>query len=145
MYAVKILADSIAPSGVRLTTMEITFPRFILAEINTHRALSRNSASSRAIPTEKNIERALQSPFIPEFNERVVGMGVGDVLPDAEQAHARNAWLAARNSAVAAARALLHVDKSRANRLLEPFMWQTAIVSATDWANFFRLDRKSVV
>ncbi|MDP9025863.1 MAG: hypothetical protein M3N13_10875, partial [Candidatus Eremiobacteraeota bacterium] len=26
-----------SPAGVRLTTMEVTFPRFVLAEFNTHR------------------------------------------------------------------------------------------------------------
>jgi thymidylate synthase ThyX len=34
---------------------------------------------------------------------------------------------------------MLHVDKSRANRLLEPFMWHTAIISGTDWDNFLAL------
>jgi hypothetical protein len=82
MYDVKVLADSIygLSSGqtARITTMQVTFPRFILAEINTHRAFSRNSASSRAIPTEKIIEQVVTNPFIPEtFNRRVKGMGVG--------------------------------------------------------------------
>jgi radical SAM superfamily enzyme with C-terminal helix-hairpin-helix motif len=57
----KIVADSLAPCGARLTTFVVTYPRFILAEVNTHRALSRNSASSRAIPVEKMIERVLNS------------------------------------------------------------------------------------
>lgn len=34
-----ILADSVSPSGHRLVTLLVTFPRFILAEVNTHRAL----------------------------------------------------------------------------------------------------------
>lgn len=33
----KIVADSISPHGVRLTTMEIEIPRIVLAEFNTHR------------------------------------------------------------------------------------------------------------
>lgn len=37
-YRVRVLADSIA-FGVRLTTLQARFPRFILAEVNTHRAL----------------------------------------------------------------------------------------------------------
>src|ERR1700752_2852978 len=76
MFSVKILADSISRAN-RLTTFELTFPRFILAEVNTHRMLSRNSASSRAIPTEKIIDRLIEEPFIPTFNERAKGMGVG--------------------------------------------------------------------
>jgi hypothetical protein len=139
LTSAKILADSIGPHGIRLTTLEVVFPRFILAELNTHRMLSRNSASSRAIPTEKQIERVLENPFVPTFNGRVKGMGVGDYLEDHQQADARAHWLGAAHAATVAAGALLHVDKSRANRLLEPFMWHTAIVSATEWDNFFAL------
>jgi hypothetical protein len=55
----KILADSVAwHGGERLTTFEVTFPRIVLAEFNTHRMLSRNSASSRAIPVEKMLTRS---------------------------------------------------------------------------------------
>lgn len=53
-FDAKILADSMSPDGVRLTTVEITFPRIILAELNTHRMLSKSSASSRAIPLLRN-------------------------------------------------------------------------------------------
>lgn len=140
-YDVKILCDSYS-RGVRLTTIEATFPRFILAEWNTHRMFSRNSASSRAIPTEKIIERVENEPFIPEtFNRRVKGMGVGEKLPDADSISCKNEWLHARTEAVIAARFLMEtdVDKSRVNRLLEPFMWHTCITTATDWDNFFAL------
>lgn len=141
MYNVRILADSVSPDAVRLTTMEVVCPRFLLAEFNTHRMLSRNSASSRAIPTEKLIEQVLTRPFIPEFNHRVTGMGVGDPLTGAAALTAEAAWMKARLSAVEAVRGLiaLDVDKSRVNRLLEPFMWHTALVTATEWGNFFAL------
>jgi thymidylate synthase ThyX len=138
-YDCKILADSVNPVGHRITTFEVTFPRFILAEVNTHRMLSRNSASSRAIPTEKQIERVLKDPFVPHFNKRVTGMGVGEPLSGAEQIEAVRHWYDALNAAVKAARGLIHVDKSRANRLLEPFMWHTAIITATEWENFYHL------
>ena len=52
----KVLADSITPDGKRLTTFEIKVPRIILAEFNTHRVLSRNFASSRAIPVIDGLE-----------------------------------------------------------------------------------------
>jgi thymidylate synthase ThyX len=140
-YEVTILQDSLHPAekDARLTTFEVTFPRFILAEVNTHRMLSRNSGSSRAIPTETQIQSVLDNPFVPEFNARVKGMGVGDTLGETEQKAAQDLWLAARDSAVIIARGLIHVDKSRANRLLEPFLWHTAIISATEWGNFFAL------
>lgn len=136
-HSVEILADSIGPHCIRLTTFRVTFPRFILAEVNTHRMLSRNSASSRAIPTERVIEQVATRPFVPQFNQRATGMGVGEPLSGAEQAEARQEWLLCHARALRAAQRLLHVDKSRVNRLLEPFIWHTAIISATDWENFF--------
>lgn len=101
---------------------------------------SRNSASSRAIPPEKQIQKVLDDPFIPVFGSRVAGMGEG-VLDEQLQEKARAHWLSARNFAVENAKALntLGVDKSRINRLLEPFMWHTAIITATEWSNFFAL------
>lgn len=141
MYDCQVLADSIHDEQ-RLVTVKVTFPRFILAEVNTHRVFSRNSASSRAIPTERIIERVEDDPFIPEtFNKRVKGMGVGEALEGNNVAACRGTWLGARDFAVRQAKILmdLDVDKSRVNRLLEPFMWHTAIISSTEWDNFFAL------
>lgn len=138
-YAAKVLADSIA-QGVRLTTMEVTFPRFILAEMNTHRVFSRNSASSRAIPVEKRIQQVQANPFVPlAFGQNRPGMQALGMVEG--QAHARATWLAAAKDAVEKASWLadLGVHKQHANRLLEPFAWHTAVISATEWANFFAL------
>jgi len=140
-YAAHVLADSIA-SGVRLTTLEVTFPRFILAEFNTHRVFSRNSASSRAIPVEKRIKQVLESPFIPEtFTVNKRGMQADGVLDDRDGSKARHAWLCARDAAVEQANRLvdLGVHKQHANRLLEPYCWHTVVVTSTRWENFFNL------
>lgn len=141
-YDAKILADSISPDGVRLITVQATFPRFILAEVNTHRVFGRNSASSRAIPTEKLVERVLANPFVPEtFGQRVKGMGYGEGLEPEKQKQAREYWLLCVKHVVRAAQGFveLDIDKSRANRILEPFMWHTAIITSTEWDNFFAL------
>ena len=42
----QIVADSINQMGDRITTYLLTYPRFIHAELMTHRVFSRNSASS---------------------------------------------------------------------------------------------------
>jgi thymidylate synthase ThyX len=139
-YFARKIADSISPAGVRVSTLEATFPRFILAEMNTHRVFSRNSASSRAIPPEKLIEKITLDPFVPEtFGKRVKGMGVGEDIDD--QDRARSAWEWHRKCSVQAANMLLELDcdKSRINRLLEPHMWHTAIITSTEWENFFGL------
>lgn len=146
-FAAKIVIDSINPHGVRLITFEATFPRNILAEVNTHRALAKNSASSRAIPVAKMIERVLADTFIPvdeAWGKNQKGMQSSVLLSKEERARATEAWLRARDAAVAIVRELsdpdgLDVHKQIANRLLEPFMWHTAIISGTERQNFYGL------
>lgn len=141
-YEVRILADSVNPVGQRLTTFEVTYPRFIHQELLTHRMLSRNSASSRAIPSEKLIQRVLDDPATPiRWGANQKGMQAGAELDTEAQALALGAWLNHRDAAVEACRELhrLGVHKQHANRLIEPWMFITVILSATDWANFFAL------
>lgn len=141
-YLAKILADSLSPGGVRLTTMEVQFPRFILAEFNTHRKFSRNSASSRAIPVERRIEQVLENPFVPEsFGKNGRGMQSAGVLDGLKQFVSYEAWLKGRDAAVLAARTLVdnEVHKQHANRLIELWAWHTVVVTSSDWRNFFAL------
>lgn len=139
----KIILDSLHPDGrTRLTTMEIVMHRIVLAEFNTHRAFSRNSASSRAIPVEKQIERIAKSPAVPlSFPQEQRGMQGGQELSEPYLKLAKEAWMSACQTAVGWAGILhgLGVHKSVTSRLLEPFMWHTVIVSATEWDNFFDL------
>lgn len=140
----KILADSVGPNGIRLTTMAVTMPRIVLAEFNTHRNFSRNSASSRAIPVERTIQRVLNDPFVPTYwgaNQK--GMQADREIDEVHALEARARWMMARDKAVSEAKNLLElgVHKQLANRLLEPFMWTTVIVTATEWANFYALRR----
>lgn len=141
-YDVKVLADSISPAGHRITTFEVTFPRIILAEVNTHCALSRNSASSRAIPVPKRIAAVSTDPFVPEsFGRNQKGMQPGDALEGDEADRAAALWESARVDSIRVAGALseLGVHKQYANRLLEPHAWHTAVITATDWDNFEHL------
>jgi len=172
-FDAKVLADSRSPAGRRLTTLEATFPRFVLAEFNTHRVFSRNSASSRAIPIAKQLRRVLEDPYVPiEFGSNQPGMQAGPALAGEKRDAAEAEWLRARDDAVRHVLALvagpgaispgdalldvlarveqairdksqpaewLNVHKQVANRLLEPFMWHTVIVTATEWDNFWNL------
>lgn len=141
-YECKIIEDSVAPHGGRLTTFIITFPRIVLAEFNTHRMLSRNSASSRAIPVAKRIAAVELDPFIPDqFGMNRPGMQAGPNIDERQAKEAEQVWLRAASAALQQASALaeLGVHKQLANRLLEPFSWHTVIVTATEWDNFFAL------
>lgn len=142
MYAARILADSVSLAGKRITSLEVTFPRFILAEFNTHRALSRNAASSRAIPVKTMLERVKNNPFVPErFTKNQSGMSADEYLSEYDQQLARECWLSARDNAVTHVEQMLTlgVHKQQANRLLEPFLWVTDVVTATEWGNLYAL------
>jgi thymidylate synthase ThyX len=142
-YGAKILLDSKnVATGDRLTTFEVTYPRFVHAELMTHRLLSRNSASSRAIPIEKMIARVLEDPAGPVFwGKKQKGMQATEEVDPIYKHDARVEWLLARDQAVQHARELIALDvhKQIVNRLLEPWMWITVIVSATEYENFFAL------
>jgi thymidylate synthase ThyX len=130
-----------------LATLEVTFARSALAEMNTHRAFSRNSASSRAIPVQKMLDQVINRPFIPRrFSMAQKGMHSDNFVdyykdPQNWLYFVEDWWLPARDAAVAAAeRGLaLGLHKQDVNRVLEPFMIHTAIISATEWDNFFNL------
>lgn len=139
IYA-KVIADSITASGDRLTTMEVQMHRFVLAEFNTHRMFSRNSASSRAIPIEKQIAKIEKHPAYPlEWGRNKSGMQAGEALNAKDAKKAAKIWKKASKKAIKNCRKLeeLGVHKQLANRILEPYMWHTVIVSSTEWENFF--------
>lgn len=142
IHSAKIIADSVSPDGERLTTLEVVFPRSILAEANTHRMLSRNSASSRAVPIEKMIRMMQEHPYVPtHWGKNQKGMQADEELQDIEKKAARAAWYGALYQAIGHAKELMEigVHKQVTNRLLEPFMWHTVIVSATEWDNWDHL------
>ncbi len=122
--------------------MEIVLPRIVLAEFNTHRVFSRNSASSRAIPVEKMIRMVKENPYIPShWGKNQKGMQAELEVNYADQLRAQTRWMLARDAAIEHTQAMLDIGihKQITNRLLEPFMWHTIICSATEWQNFFHL------
>lgn len=139
-----IVADSINPTDNRLTTWVLRYPRSIHSELMTHRVLSRNSASSRAIPIKTMIERIELDPFIPHYWPiEEGGMAVTKFVDNPTEIAVLTAeWLAVRDRAISAARWMRethHIHKSIPNRLLEPWMHIEVVVSATEWNNWYRL------
>ena len=139
----QIIADSINPQGDRITTYLLTYPRFIHSELMTHRVFSRNSASSRAIPFEKMVRMVEEDPFIPiAWQKDHKGMQGNDYIKTVDGLYVvTKYWLEARDRAVKAASDLhsCYITKQLCNRLLEPFMWHTTLVTATELSNFFSL------
>jgi hypothetical protein len=139
----KVIADSVNSEGNRMTTMEIEYPRFILAELNTHRMLSKNSASSRAIPVKAMHAQIKDNPATPVYwGVNQPGMKAKSELVGVDLAEAKHIWNKAMDDAVHWADALasrLEVHKQIANRITEPWMTMKTVISGTEWANFFHL------
>lgn len=160
-----------APDHV-LSTLLITQPRWIHAEGRTHRLLSigedfeilpptpslmedpnlsRNAASSRAIPVQKMIEAILADPAVPIFwGKNIGGMQAKEELGPREKAKALEIWMRSMESAISYAKEMCALgidDESRpiaahkqiVNRILEPYMHIKVLVSATEWSNFLAL------
>ena len=189
---VYIVGHSLSPQSAETITVLATFPRIILSEINTHRMLSKNTSSSRAIPFLKMVEAIQNNPFVPiawqkyhpgmqgsEYLDETVKYDLisfmtilNDTLSSTkdEKERARLSkkieektkiikelltpytllektlpewWLFARDKAVEAASILyvFDVTKQLCNRLLEPFMWTTMLITGSKegWDNFFSL------
>lgn len=72
---VKVMADSVNSNGDRIITVLAHYPRFIHAQFLMHRAFSRNSSSSRAIPYERMRDAILADPAMPcEWGKNQKGM-----------------------------------------------------------------------
>ena len=143
LISAKIIADSVSPEGTRMTTMEIEYPRFILAELNTHRMLSKNSASSRAIPVKAMHDFIRENPATPvHWGKNQPGMKAKEELTGPESKNALFIWNQAKDDALHWADALAHkfnVHKQIANRITEPWMTMKTVISGTEWTNFFHL------
>ena len=141
--SVKIIADSRSSvNGKRITTFELEYPRFIHAEIMTHRVFSRNAMSSRAVPIQKMIEQVREDPAMPiHWGKNQPGMQAKEELQGYSLERVQWLW---EDAAKEAAYIADNMDKCKAhkqltNRILEPFQRMKTVVTSTEWDNFFWL------
>lgn len=139
MIKAEIVGHSKSPQGDELITVLCTFPRIISAEVNTHRMLSKK-------PFNKMVESVQNNPFIPiAWQKEHKGMQGTEYLVDRKHENAVYEWLKARDFAVKQANIMNNdgVTKQLCNRLLEPFMWTTMLITGNrnhgGWDNFFKL------
>ena len=139
----KVICDSICKqSKIRITTLELEYPRFIHSEFMTHRVFSRNASSSRAIPVAKVIQAVIDNPAMPiHWGKNQSGMQAHEELDDSGKESVERLWIDARDCAVQLAKEMSEVGahKQIVNRILEPFTHIKVIVTATNFANFFAL------
>ena len=139
----KIIADSLHPKfDRRLTTIQVVCPRFIWAEMLTHRMFSRNAQSSRACPVKKMIEEVRTNPVVPiEWGANQPGMQADNLLTTPQLYGAQGAWKRASTAAANEAEYLMQMGahKQIVNRILEPYVTISSIITGTEWDNFFKL------
>lgn len=155
---VRIIADSVGPKSKRITTFQLRYPRFIHAELMTHRLFSRNASSSRAIPVKRMIADIIADTAMPiHWGKNQPGMQANEEQDDLLYHEAVSpldmidnrfdgvtreaAWCKARDNAIAVAEAFdkAGYHKQIVNRILEPFMHISVVVTATNFDNFFWL------
>lgn len=156
---VELIQASVGPNGIPIHTFRMTYPRFIHAECKTHRLLkiddenwiveqelalmddvnlSRNAASSRAIPVQKMLEQISNQPAMPvHWGKNQSGMQAREALCPEDAAEAEEWW---RQGAQLMVEHVRHcpvaLHKQVINRVLEPWMLMTVVVTATDWNNW---------
>lgn len=142
----EVVADSCAKGKPwqRIATIKVHFPRYILAEVNTHRVFSRSYSSSRAIPTKRMVAMIRKDPAMPEsWGKNKAGMQAGMELDGWRLAVVKGLWLAGMwiMTTLALLAARVGVHKQVVNRMIEPWAHATGVITSTEWANFFALRR----
>jgi hypothetical protein len=134
----RIIADSISPQEIRLTTFQLRYPRFIHAELMTHRVFSRNARSSRAVPVKTLLS---EDEFVPHFMKNQPGMQSFEEMDPVDRLAAEAVWddMIAHTRAGVEKLHALGVHKQWANRPLEWFGFIDVLVSSTEWANWYAL------
>lgn len=138
----KVICDSISEAGVRLTTLELEYPRFIHSEVMTHRMLSKNSSSSRAIPVSKMINQIEDNMALPVYwGKNKSGMQAVEEVSKFNEAKSVLYWERSFNFIKERVNDMLNVElhKQVPNRLLEPFQMMKVVITGTEWDNFFNL------
>lgn len=143
MIAAKLVAHSASKrTGKEIKTWDLEYPRFIHAELMTHRLFSRNASSSRAIPVMKQIRRIIKDPAMPiHWGSNRPGMQATEELTGWRRWLAIKLWLLLRWPAIAVALIAIWIGlhKQVANRLLEPWMHIRVVLTATEFGNWYNL------
>lgn len=139
---IEVLKYSTTKDKDSILSIHAHYPRIIHAELKTHRALSGNSTSSRAVPVLNFIETISDNPFIPSFwGQNQKGMVAGDDLSPEDRKECIKIWKAACKSAIRYAKKLQakNVHKQIPNRLTEPFQFMNTVLTGTEFDNFLWL------
>jgi len=134
----KVICDSVSEAGTRITTFQVRAPKFIDAELRTHRMLSQNSSSDRAIPFNKMVEKEVYFPEDVRKNqkgmqgyEKIEGEELVNFLYAVKDIYDYIVDDLSKWSGI--------VHKQHLNRYLLGFSMQDKVITGTEWDNFFNL------
>ena len=142
MIQAKVIADSISETGDRITTLQIRIHRYVWGQFLTHRVFSRNGGSSRAMPSITLVKDVLKDPAMPiVWRSNKAGMQAGEDLVGWRKDFAKGIWVFHRYMSLLCTVLELKVGlhKQWANRLSENHSFMEAIVTSTEFENFFGL------
>lgn len=140
--SVKVIADSVNSLGNRMTTLEIVYGRVIHSEVMTHRMLSKNSQSSRAVPLTRALEYLQNMSFVPVWwGKNQSGMSAKEELTGNDLINAKQKWEKCKSLVMEMVRELgeTNLHKQIAARPLEAFQMHKTVISGTEWSNLLWL------
>lgn len=138
----KVILDSVSPTGKRITTILCRYPRFIHAEVMTHRVFSRNASSSRAIPFLKMLKLVRKHMAAPiHWGKNQPGMQASVELEGFASAWAKFIWYVTGHLVLTMAwlMSFSGVHKQVINRMIEPWSHINVQITSTEWSNFLAL------
>lgn len=137
------IADSISKKGIRISTVELVYPRYIHSELLTHRMFSRNSASSRCTPVVTNVHEVINDPaFFNHVGLNTDCLSTKEGLSSDKLADFEREWKALGHyvaDIVDSWAIKYNIHKQVLNRPLEPWLRIRTLVTATEWDNFFQM------
>jgi thymidylate synthase ThyX len=144
---VKLVACTRSP-GINsrgIITLSVSVPRYIWLEIMTHRRLSKNASSNRAMNFTRSSNMGHYTP--DKFYRKSKGMVSSDELIE-NQELAKKLWEEAWQNSVYYANELekLGVCKEQYNRLLNTTQYINGLITATEkgWESFLKLRNNSL-
>lgn len=141
-FDVRVIAASISPWGDKIATIVARYPRFIHSEVMTHKDLSRNASSSRAIPFKKLLKLTRQNMAAPiHWGKNQPGMSASDELENFSRFMAIFMWHMTGHIVLTLAwlMSFTGVHKQVINRMIEPWTYINVQLTATNWKRMLGL------
>ena len=145
MNKVDLLAYSVSKPGHELMTFQVETNVATWIQLLTHRSATKNAASKRAIPTEKQIDAVMVSPFLPEvyWKNQKRGMQPSEQFEDVYQGVLDDLMREYHDGTIQFAKKLNNIGVSRqqVGNLLMPFQVIKGIVTFPGYGfdNFIKL------